>query len=476
MRPVAKESSDAVNEDLKFVTIMFMIFAGIALFVGSFIIWNTFTMIVTQRSREIALLRAIGATRRQVIRSLLLEALLLGVGASAVGVGLGLGVAKGLKLLMDAVGFSLPSTSMQVEPRTIVVSLLVGTVVTVVAALVPAPGDQGAAGRGAARGVPGAGNPSKQRVISGLRSARHRSDRDGPHDLVRRREHEAVRPVGLLAIIVGVIMLLPVAARPLAALIGAPLRMRGLPGELARQNAMRNPRRTASTAAALMIGLTLVVSMGVFASSLKASFGTSSGDSTERRPVRHPVELRRRRATAPRRSRRSRGCPGSTRSPRPAGAGPVRRRGLDLLLGRPGHRDGEVLNLRLSAGSVSDLGTTTGSWWPSPPRRRTAGRSATPCRPSSPRPASTPEGRRHLRQKGWISDDYVISIAAQTAAAGPQLMTSGLVKLDPAPTGRRCRRASRRRWPTTRTPRCSTRRGSRRRPAASSTSCSRSSR
>ena len=89
--------------------ILFMIFAGIALFVGSFIIWNTFTMIVTQRSREIALLRAIGATRRQVMRSLLLEAVMLGVAASAIGLGLGLAVAKGLKTLMDAVGFSLPS-------------------------------------------------------------------------------------------------------------------------------------------------------------------------------------------------------------------------------------------------------------------------------------------------------------------------------------------------------------------------------
>src|SRR5262245_36054633 len=124
---VVKESTDAVNKDLKFVKILFMIFAGIALFVGSFIIWNTFTMTITQRSREIALLRAIGATRRQVNRSLIIEALLLGVGASAVGLGLGLLVAKGLKALMDAIGFALPSTSMQVEPRTIVVSLLVGT-------------------------------------------------------------------------------------------------------------------------------------------------------------------------------------------------------------------------------------------------------------------------------------------------------------------------------------------------------------
>src|SRR5215210_5414175 len=135
---VSKENSDAIGENLKFVSVMFMIFAGIALFVGSFIIWNTFTMIVTQRSREIALLRAVGATRRQIRRSLLTEALVIGLGSSAVGVVLGIAVAKGLNALMAVVGFSLPSTSTQIAPRTVWLSILVGTLVTVVAALVPA--------------------------------------------------------------------------------------------------------------------------------------------------------------------------------------------------------------------------------------------------------------------------------------------------------------------------------------------------
>src|SRR6266540_2258475 len=276
---VAKEASDAINEDLKFVKYVFMIFAGIALFVGSVIIWNTFTMTVTQRAREIALLRAIGATRRQISRSLIIEALLLGVSASAVGIGLGVVVAKALKLLMDVVGFSLPSTSLQLLPRTIWLSLLVGTVVTVVAALVPAFRATKVLPVEALReAVPGAGNPSKKRVatgvvLSGLGLATLFPILYG--DLNRK-----LFGPSLLAIIVGVLMLLPAAARPLASLIGVPLRMRGLPGELARQNAMRNPRRTSSTAAALMVGLTLVVSMGVFASSLKASFSDLIGDST----------------------------------------------------------------------------------------------------------------------------------------------------------------------------------------------------
>jgi putative ABC transport system permease protein len=135
---VAKEASDAINAQFSFVTVLFSVFAGIALFVGSFIIWNTFSMVVAQRSREIALLRAIGATRRQVRRNLLVEAVLLGVSASAVGIGLGAGVAKGLNSLMAVLGFNLPSTSLQVRPATIAVSLAVGTVVTVLAALVPA--------------------------------------------------------------------------------------------------------------------------------------------------------------------------------------------------------------------------------------------------------------------------------------------------------------------------------------------------
>ena len=276
---VADEASDAINSQFKFLNVMFMIFAGIALFVGSFIIWNTFTMIVTQRSREIALLRAVGATRRQVKRSLLLEAGLLGISASAVGVVLGAGVAKGLNALMSVLGFSLPSTSLQIAPRTIWLSLLVGTVVTVVAAMVPARRATKVLPVEALRdATPGAKRPSRLRaaigtvltaggvfaILQGLYGG-------GGGSLVL---------LGIVGTLFGVITLSQLAARPLAAMIGSPLRWRGVQGDLARQNAMRNPRRTASTAAALMIGLTLVVSMGVFASSFKASIGPVLDDST----------------------------------------------------------------------------------------------------------------------------------------------------------------------------------------------------
>ena len=157
----AQEAADEVTANMGFLRTLLMVFAGIALFVGSFIIWNTFSMIVTQRTREIALLRAIGATRRQVMRSLLGEALLLGVAASLVGIGLGVGVAKGLVALLDSIGLSLPSAALQVQARTIWVCVLVGAVVTLCAAVVPARRATRVRPVEALRSaVPGAGRPS----------------------------------------------------------------------------------------------------------------------------------------------------------------------------------------------------------------------------------------------------------------------------------------------------------------------------
>ena len=269
---VAKEAADAVADDFAIVGVLLAAFAAVALFVGSFIIWNTFTMIVTQRSREIALLRAVGATRRQVLGNLLAEATVIGVAASAVGLALGAGVAKGLDALMGVVGFDLPTTSLQVQPRTLVVSMLVGTVVTVVAALVPARRATQVLPVEALRAAtPGASAPSRVRAVLGSLTASGGVTAvlvglygDGGTGVVG---------LGLLGVLVGVLVLAPLGARPLAAALGAPLQLLGVPGDLARDNATRNPRRTASTATALMVGLALVVGMGVFAASLKASFG-----------------------------------------------------------------------------------------------------------------------------------------------------------------------------------------------------------
>jgi putative ABC transport system permease protein len=424
---VAQENSDAVEEDLKIVGILFMIFAGIALFVGAFIIWNTFTMIVTQRSREIALLRAIGATRRQVLRSLLVEAVLLGVAASAVGVGLGVVVAKGLTALMDFVGFSLPSTSLQLEPRTIWVSLLVGTLVTVVAALIPARRATKVLPVEALReSTPGAEKPSKRRAFIGL--ATLAAGAAGMLSALYGGADMKIFAIGLVAALVGVMVSLPLAVRPLAALIGTPLKLRGMPGELAKQNALRNPRRTASTAAALMIGLTLVVSMGVFASSLKASFGDVISDQTN-------ADLYVTTSSAQ--------APGFS----PSVIAAVKAvDGVDKVSANgwgQAHFDDadssfsavdpdtaeEVMNLEVSAGAVADLGkdgvvvsksAATANGWK-------LGDSITA------EFAATGKHRLHVvgvyDGKGWIGDNFIISIAEQNAFAGHQLVSTGLVTL-----------------------------------------------
>ncbi len=424
---VAQESSDAVQKNLKIVGILFMIFAGIALFVGSFIIWNTFTMIVTQRSQEIALLRAIGGTKRQVLGSLIIEAGILGLTASAIGIGLGLVVAKGLTKLMDLVGFSLPSTSLQLEPRTIWVSLLVGTLVTVLAALVPARRATKVLPVEALRdSTPGAEMPSKRRAVIGLGmmgvgAAGILSALYGDADI-------QVFGLGLLFSVAGVIVALPLAVRPLTALIATPLRLRGLPGELAKQNAQRNPRRTSSTAAALMIGLTLVVSMGVFAASLKASFGDVIANQTNA-----DLFVYRSSAQAPGFSptviAAVKGVDGVDKVAAGGwGQAHFDSRETSYSAVDPATAD-HIMNLDVSQGSVADLGkdgvmvsksTATAKGW-------TLG-SVVPTEFAA-------SGRHQLHVvaiydgKGWISDNYVISLAAQNAFAGPQLVASGLVTL-----------------------------------------------
>jgi putative ABC transport system permease protein len=269
---VADEHSEAAKESLGFLTTALLGFAGVALFVGSFIIWNTFSMQVAQRTRELALLRAIGATRRQVMRTLVSESALLGFAASALGVLLGLGMARGLVALMEGFGFTLPTAGIQLETLPVVAGLLVGTVVTVLSALAPA--------RRATRVL-----PIEALRDSGPRSFRVSRARVGAGLALTAggaalllwslfgSGPAAMLAVGTMGAALGIATLAPTFIRPLAAVVGAPLLSRGAPGDLARENAMRNPRRTASTAMALVIGLTMVAAVAVFAASLKASFG-----------------------------------------------------------------------------------------------------------------------------------------------------------------------------------------------------------
>ena len=422
---VAKENAEATKENFAMVGFILSTFAGIALFVGAFIIWNTFTMTVTQRSREIALLRAIGARRRQVMNGLLAEAVVLGAAASAVGLGLGVGVAKGLKSLMDAVGLALPFTALQVPATAVWASFVVGVGVTVVAAVVPARRATKVLPIEALRdATPGAEQPSKRRALVGLVVLG--GGAGAMLSALYADAGMAVFGLGLLATMLGVIIALPVAVRPLASLIGAPLRLRGLPGDLARDNAMRSPRRTSATAAALMIGLTLVVSLGVFASSLKTSFGDVLADKTNA-----DLYVTASSASAPGYSpsvvdsvRRVPGVDEVSAS----GWGLARFDGADGSYSAvdPSNAD-EVVNLDLSEGAVADLGedgvvvarsAATEHGWE-------LGDTVT---------AEFAESGRHRLEvvgvydgKGWFSDDFLLSRDQQVSFAGPQLVSNALV-------------------------------------------------
>jgi putative ABC transport system permease protein len=273
---VVAESTSSIEADLSFFDDALLIFAFIALFVGAFTIYNTFSIIVGQRTRELALLRVVGASRRQVFRSVLAEAAIVGLVSSAVGVGLGVLAAIGLKALIGGFGISLPAGPLTFEARTAIIGLIVGTAVTVLAAIGPARNAVRIPPVAALSDRPATGNASLTRLVwsgAGLAVA-------GVAALAVGLTRPAIVAVGIgaVAIFVGVAMLAPAIARPLSGAIGRPLAaVLGEPGKLGRENSMRNPRRTAQTAAALMVGLALVSAMAVFGASVSRS-ATSSVD------------------------------------------------------------------------------------------------------------------------------------------------------------------------------------------------------
>jgi putative ABC transport system permease protein len=270
----AAQQADQVKKSLGFLSTFLLAFAAVSLFVGSFIIYNTFTIIVAQRLRELALLRALGASRRQVTRSVLAEGLLVGFFASLVGVGFGVLVAMGLRAIFSAAGASLPSTAMVIKPRTVIVPVVVGVLITTLSSWGPARKASKVPPVAAIRGAESIpeGRSLRRRLISGgLVLAL------GIAALAGGLAGGGIGLVGLGALVFygGVAMLSPLVAGPMAKLIGAPAARLGLPGHLGRLNAMRNPRRTSSTAAALMIGLGLVSFVTILAASLKTSFAAT---------------------------------------------------------------------------------------------------------------------------------------------------------------------------------------------------------
>jgi putative ABC transport system permease protein len=268
---VANEYEQTIHNDLSFLTTALLIFAFISLLVGSFTIFNTFSITVGQRTRELALLRLVGASRRQVFTSVLTEAALTGVVASVIGLGLGVAAAIGLKALLGAFGITLPSAPLVFRARTPIVALIIGIGVTTLSAIVPA--------RRAVRIAPVAAlvahEADESRSLSWGRLIRGGVIAViGILLVLSGLVHAKVALVGLgaLVIFIATVILVPVIAAPLASLLGRPLAaLLGTPGRLGRRNSVRNPRRTAQTAGALMIGLALVSTIGVLGASLSAS-------------------------------------------------------------------------------------------------------------------------------------------------------------------------------------------------------------
>ena len=280
----AKDDSEDISEFTKFIRYFLLAFGGISLFVGAFVIFNTLSITVAQRAREFATMRTIGASRRQILWSVVLEALVIGVISSVIGLFLGLALAKGINALFVALEIDLPTTGLVFAPRTVIVSLLVGVVVTLLAGLAPA--------------LRATRVPPIAAVREGAALPRSRLARLTPvfaaltvviavlllgyglyaDDLGTGQRLGSIA-VGCLSLFTGVALLSPRLVRPLAWALGWPAsRVGGAAGQLARGNSRRNPGRTAATAAALMIGIALVTFVAVLAQGMR----TSNSDAIER--------------------------------------------------------------------------------------------------------------------------------------------------------------------------------------------------
>jgi putative ABC transport system permease protein len=280
----AAEDAEGTNEFISFLQGFLLAFAGIALFVGSFVIANSLSITIAQRTREFATIRTLGGSRRQVLRSIVVEALVVGTLASIVGLVSGLALAKGLFKLFDAVGFTLPNQGLLLETRTIIVSLLVGILVTLLASLRPAI---------RATRVPPIAAVREGATLPESRFARFRTV--GSLGLTAlgfaalayglfgnglgTTQILLWMGIGALLIFIGVALFSSRLVRPLAAVLGTPAaRIGGAAGRLAQDNARRNPQRTASTAAALMIGLALVTLVATLAAGITSTFRGAVND------------------------------------------------------------------------------------------------------------------------------------------------------------------------------------------------------
>ncbi|MET7615823.1 ABC transporter permease [Streptomyces sp. NPDC005408] len=265
-KQLADDQARQIEDGLSNLNTMLLAFAAIALFVGIFLIANTFTMLVAQRTRELALMRAVGASRRQVKRSVMLEALVVGALASAIGFVLGIGLATGLRSAMTSFGAKVPAGPLVVSPTAIVAALAVGVLVTVLAAWLPA--------RRAAK-IPPVAAMGSAHLPATTKSLVVRNTIGSVITLAGlaaifagaaagKNQGRMMIGAGAFLALIGIIVLIPLLSRPVIALVRPLLhRLFGVSGKLAGQNALRNPRRTGATASALAIGLTLVTGLTV---------------------------------------------------------------------------------------------------------------------------------------------------------------------------------------------------------------------
>ena len=250
-----------------------LVFAAVALFVGSFLIVNTFNILIAQRTRELALLRALGASRGQVMRSVLLEAVITGVVASAVGCAAGVLVAQGLYAAINGLGANFPAITLSINPTTIAIGMTAGTSITALAAILPAYKATRVAPVEALREATQAATPlGRPRITTGALLTLAGSGLFGLGLFAGTGIPLQLLGAGAVVAFVGIALLIPLAVTPVAGLLGLPIQAwRKVPGKLARLNSIRAPRRTASTAAALMIGVALAAGTGVLVDSLKVS-------------------------------------------------------------------------------------------------------------------------------------------------------------------------------------------------------------
>lgn len=279
---LAAEQADVIARSMESLKQTLLVAAGISLFVGTFLIANTFTMLVAQRTKELALMRAVGASRRQVTRSVLFEAFVVGTIAAVAGLVAGIGIGAGLRTLMNSLGANFADGPLVVSSGTVMAALAVGILITMLAAWLP--------GRRAAKIPPVAAmsslhaQPTTKSLVlrntigslitaAGAAVVLAATTMDEPTDA------QAPMGLGAVLVVIGVFVLTPLLSRPLIAAAAPVLRVFGVSGKLARQNAVRSPRRTAATASALMIGLTLITAMTVAAVGVQSAINKMASDS-----------------------------------------------------------------------------------------------------------------------------------------------------------------------------------------------------